>query len=331
MIIQQFYVTLIKNINPEEYVVKKNELHAILSDSQSRDEDRRLLAEHGLLFQDIEMGSHLVDAHWDTTNEAKPINPHTHSFYELIYCVRGTVSYLLDNRLHLVEPGDIILIPPNSVHAPLFNIKDALPYTRYVIWFSTRFLEELRTDSPELQLGTEPRILKTKNTKWEFVGNLFSRVMEEEKIRSIGWNAMMVGQTCTILVLLSRVYQEQSHVAQKIPDQLENILSYIQMNLKSQITVTETAKAFHISSSKLTHMFQKELGISFYSCVRMRRLSEGKRLISAAEMSMEAIADAVGFSEYSGFYRAFKDEYGISPQQYKKEVLASRSARPAGT
>ena len=32
---------------------------------------------------------------------------------------------------------------------------------------------------------------------------------------------------------------------------------------------------------------------------------------------MENVAQQTGFGDYSGFYRAFKQEYGISPRQYR--------------
>ena len=33
---------------------------------------------------------------------------------------------------------------------------------------------------------------------------------------------------------------------------------------------------------------------------------------------LEQVGEQVGFSDYSSFYRAFKQEYGISPRQYRK-------------
>jgi AraC-like DNA-binding protein len=61
------------------------------------------------------------------------------------------------------------------------------------------------------------------------------------------------------------------------------------------------------------------MGISFYRCVTQRRLVESKKLIELGN-TMEEISLAVGFQEYSAFYRAFKAEYGISPMQYRKMI-----------
>jgi AraC-like DNA-binding protein len=50
--------------------------------------------------------------------------------------------------------------------------------------------------------------------------------------------------------------------------------------------------------------------------VTQRRLIAAKKLIEK-EMSLEEVSVQVGFYDYSGFYRAFKKEYGISPKQYR--------------
>ena len=34
-------------------------------------------------------------------------------------------------------------------------------------------------------------------------------------------------------------------------------------------------------------------------------------------LPLEAVAEQVGFSDYSAFYRAFKGEFGISPRQFR--------------
>ena len=62
---------------------------------------------------------------------------------------------------------------------------------------------------------------------------------------------------------------------------------------------------------------KQKLGISFYRYVTQRRLIEAKTLIEK-EIALEDVALQVGFEDYSGFYRAVKKEYGISPRQYRQ-------------
>ena len=47
-----------------------------------------------------------------------------------------------------------------------------------------------------------------------------------------------------------------------------------------------------------------------------RRLIDAKTRIENGQR-LEEVAAQTGFSDYSGFYRAFRNEYGISPRQYR--------------
>ena len=66
----------------------------------------------------------------------------------------------------------------------------------------------------------------------------------------------------------------------------------------------------------MTQTFRNRMGVSFHRCLTQRRLIAAKTLI-AEGIAMEEIGRAVGFSDYSTFYRAFRQEYGISPRQYR--------------
>ncbi|MBR6790820.1 MAG: helix-turn-helix domain-containing protein [Oscillospiraceae bacterium] len=101
-----------------------------------------------------------------------------------------------------------------------------------------------------------------------------------------------------------------------VPDLLERAMAYIEKNLSRKISLAETAQHFYVSESTVSQIFRKKMGVSFYRCVTQRRLIAAKRLIPEAH-NMEEVAEQTGFSDYSSFYRAFKQEYGISPRQYR--------------
>ena len=81
--------------------------------------------------------------------------------------------------------------------------------------------------------------------------------------------------------------------------------------------MADTAQRFYVSESKIGQTFREQMGVSFHRCVTQRRLIAAKNLI-AEGVGLEQLCEQVGFSDYSTFYRAFKQEFGISPRQYKK-------------
>ena len=303
--------------------MKRSEAGKYVDWNLPRDEIRKRLYELGFIdfYQEMEMDSTMVDAHQDISYTSANIGQHSHFFSEILYCVRGEVEYILDAKKYLVQPGDVVMIPPGVIHCPIFQEKMGVPYERYVLWISPAFFEALQEADSDIEPLVKPTVLSAMDSKWEYreyIGRCFARVVMEAENQEKGWGTCLNGLAAQLLVYLARTQGtlKEMRLSAK-EDLLEKVLDHIQKNLNGRISVKETADFFHISESSLTHLFHKELGIGFYRCVMQRRLAEAKNLIGCGH-TMEEVSYAVGFSEYSSFYRAFKAEYGVSPTQYRK-------------
>ena len=270
------------------------------------------------LYQEIEMRSRYVDTHCDPGGLIN-ITLHSHTFYEILYCRSGSIQYLLGpDRFHIGR-GDIIIIPPGVSHRPLPAPNTEQSYDRYVIWLSKDFMEMVRhVFNASAQLIVQgPTLLRPANTQWEFLEQMFAAGVREAEERKPGWETAVIGNTLQLLVNLRRALLETgARPPAEAPELLDRILAYIEGHLAEKITLSGVAKHFFVSESTVSHLFCQRLGVSFYRCVIQRRLIEAKVRILAGD-SLETAARAVGFSDYSAFYRMFKREYGISPTQYK--------------
>ena len=121
-----------------------------------------------------------------------------------------------------------------------------------------------------------------------------------------------------ILSYLDRAYTEHSAnmLRAEEPELLDKVTAYIENHYAQHITVSELAHKFYVSDSTISHLFKQKMGVSIYHYVTQRRLISAKNLITQG-IALETVATQVGFSDYSSFYRAFKQEYGISPRQFR--------------
>ena len=133
-----------------------------------------------------------------------------------------------------------------------------------------------------------------------------------------GWEAAVLGNTVMLLIQIKRATDERSARAMEAekPELLDGIAAYVEENYRRRITIGELARLFYVSASTVSHLFKQKLGVSFYRYVTQRRLIAAKTLIESG-IRLEDVAIQTGFRDYSGFYRAFKQEYGISPRQYR--------------
>ena len=86
------------------------------------------------IYQELEMNSAYAECHRDISLEAGFVRPHSHSFYELIYCTGcDSIQYIIATERYRLQRGDILWIPPGVSHCPLFPARMKTPYERIVL------------------------------------------------------------------------------------------------------------------------------------------------------------------------------------------------------
>jgi AraC-like DNA-binding protein len=271
------------------------------------------------LYQELEMSSRFVNTHRDTTYSNVMISLHSHDYYEALFCRSDGVEYLVGSERYRLQKGDIVFVPPGISHRPILPEKMTMPYERDVLWISREFMEMMLRLFPDETAHhrnhTYP--IRTAGTRWEFLGEMFRNGVLEEEGKRPGWETAVLGNTMTILANLKRAYIERTAGTMQAekPELLDRITAYIEQYYTDHITVDDLAKAFYVSNSTISHQFKQKMGVSVYRYITQRRLIAAKKLI-AEKVPMEEISRRVGFVDYSTFYRAFKQEYGIAPRRF---------------
>lgn len=282
------------------------------------------------LYQELEMESRFVDTHQDISYSNSSVQLHSHSFFELLYChSTAGAEYLVGAERYKLQKGDLVFIPPDVSHRPILPEHMAEAYVRDVLWISEDFFDQIKDiGGPSASEISQVTLLRTAGTRWEYLGELFHKGVLEAEQRELGWELAVLANTMSILTHLRRAASDISArplVAEK-PELLDQVLAYVEEHLSQKITMANVAHHFFISESTITQTFRKKMGVSFYRCVTQRRLIAAKALIERG-IALETVAEQVGFSDYSSFFRAFKQEYGISPRQYRKMYASSAEAR----
>ena len=274
------------------------------------------------LYQELEMSSRFVNTHRDTSYSNGTVSLHSHNYIEILCCRSSSgVEYLIGSDRYRLQKGDIVYVPPGVSHRPILPEKLEVPYERDVLWISTEFMETvLRMFPDDRDYGTDRSIpIRTAGTRWEFLADLFRAGVTEEEQKRVGWEAAVVANTLMILTYMKRIYIERSAGSLKAekPELLDRITAYIEQNYHTHITVDDLARRFYVSNSAISHLFKQKMGVSLYRYITQRRLIAAKSLITQ-RIPMEEISRRVGFVDYSTFYRAFKQEFGISPRRFSQ-------------
>ena len=280
------------------------------------------------IYQELEMSSRYVDTHMDISTGEIPVSLHSHTYYEMVYVLNNSgTQYLIGTKRYQLQRGDILLIPPGIGHKPLFPNQLAEPYKRIVVWFSTDFIEGMKSALPYEAMQQEGRVflLRTVGSSWESIGKHFHTGLKEAQEKKEGWQVALYGNTMQLLALFWRAMSEPQNRPPKTekPELLDNVVSYIENHLHEKITLSDTASRFFVSESTIGQTFQKKMHVSFYHYVTQRRLIAAKSMI-LEENNLDILSEKVGFTDYSAFYRAFKKEFGISPREYRNLIAENQ-------
>lgn len=106
---------------------------------------------------------------------------------------------------------------------------------------------------------------------------------------------------------------------------VDNALAYIH-NHYTDAKVSDIASYIGITRSYLTHIFKQRMEISPQEYLLSYRLEQGSRLLRTTGMSIQEIAEAIGYENPLTFSKMFKNVYGMSPKYYRQKVLEKESS-----
>ena len=250
------------------------------------------------------------------------VEVHHHDFYEVYFLLGGNVAYWVEGRVIRLIPGDLLFINPMELHRPVTD--PAKPMCeRFVLWVNKEFLEKLSTPQVNLagcfdtSLPGHSHVIRPTSAERAVLSARMGELVRECYGKDFGSAVSAQGIFLQLMVQLNRL--ARGNDGQPEDEQLSSLVQgamrYIGENLSGELSLEEIAGSLFVSKYHLSHAFSREVGVSVYRYVMLRRLMLARQQLLAGE-SAGQVCRSCGFSDYTSFYRAFKSEYGISPREW---------------
>lgn len=92
---------------------------------------------------------------------------------------------------------------------------------------------------------------------------------------------------------------------------------YIQEHVHQNIRVGDLASHVHLSENYISAKFKEETGQSITGYIKRAKIAEAKSLLRFTGLTLSEISALLSYSSQSFFTTAFKQETGITPNQYR--------------
>ena len=262
-----------------------------------------------------------VETMWVADHIATSIVPHSHDYYQMIYCRGGRGAFTVKGEYYHAEPGIAYLVPPMDEHS--------------IIQIDGLHIVEFKFKTHKLPFD---EALKQLPTKFKIDGNDSLGILLSEVLNT-DLNRTAVGRDATDFVLLlfltaicrcySGVFIEDSDEiggedgderglgARNTMGDLLRVADYIEKHISEQINLDELAKLVHLDKSYLIVRFKEKWGITPMKYVNWLRIERAKGLLADTDMSITEIATEVGFQSVHYFSRFFKEKENMPPNDYR--------------
>lgn len=250
------------------------------------------------------------------------IEVHHHDFYEVYLFLNGSAEYWIEGKRITMNPGDFILLNPSELHRSII-LPNATDYERIVLWINKDWLSTLSSDNCNLARCFDPNNPNHKNRLRPAnihicpSSDKLHRLVEEYCSDLWGKDEYLKAIFVQFMIELNRLSDEVVGKSKKDEDSgfIQQVLVYINENYNKNLSLDEISSRFFVSKYHLSHVFRREVGVSVYRYITIKRLIASKKMLEE-NISASETAWACGFSDYASFYRAFKGEYGISPKEF---------------
>ena len=97
-------------------------------------------------------------------------------------------------------------------------------------------------------------------------------------------------------------------------------LCYLENNYaRPELDLDDVAASCQVSRFHLTRAFGSATGLSLMRYLRARRLTEAARLLAAGAPDILAVALDAGYGSHEAFTRAFRDQFGCTPEAVRAQ------------
>lgn len=257
----------------------------------------------------------------------KSIDYHEHDEYEILYVIEGEVLYNIVDKQYTLLPGDMILIPKNTLHQIANPSKKS---KRIILSFSDSFISHFSSKATDL---TEifKKIKDTNIHKISFTGP-FKKIIENNLkeqcelfiSQNYGSDLLYNMKLVQVLLMINNQFSNlrEDYISNQDDSIISSIVKYIDENINHKILLEQIANYLSLSTSRVCHLFKEKTGLSLMQYINKKRLVLAKSYLRKG-YSIDQAAVECGFQDYTSFFRSFKKEYNITPRTYIKQFSST--------
>lgn len=259
-----------------------------------------------LIYYSSENG-HIQKYTWDSRR-------HCNAEYELHVITRGKCTVDVEDTHNKLQGGQAILIAPGKYHEAHIHSGE---FERLSFDFS---LSNGQLSDAMRKTVAESVVF---NPTADFIGHCDKLVLEsiyKNPLREAAIHSLLTLLTVSLFRNLQLVkYTEPDRRKREELERKHLIDNYFEQNISEMCGASALAEQLHLSSRQLNRVLKEYYGMGFQEKLIKKRMDHAALLLRTTDRRISDVISMVGYNSQTAFYKAFSNQFGTSPQQYRKK------------
>lgn len=234
--------------------------------------------------------------------------------------VEGQCKVLVNGKWQAMTSGDLLLFQPGEVTEFWFDpnytkVEQSLNANYYLFcqgpWLETWWNAKKRPQKINLKLNESLLAMFKEIVLEQYQMNHDRREATDYLLR-------------TLCIYIDRSIDTNSYLSKSQLQIAQQMKYYINKYACSTFKVEDVAQHVGLKVSQASNIFKSSFGRSMIDYALEVRLHTARDQMRNTTRTLEEIAYTSGFGSYSYFHRAFRKQYGISPNHYRNSIAAAQ-------
>lgn len=253
---------------------------------------------------------------------------HWHPELEIITVTDGEVGLTIAEKQYVGQKGDVFFVDVEQLHE--IRGGQCGMFRAYV--FPLDSLEFQRMDLAQSELlgplALRQLVFKTELRRGQ-PGNAgivetLGMIERAFQAKNAGYQLMVKAGLLQIVamaaagdILHKRAVQPQGDYRAQT---LKSIVEYLNEHFTESLRLSDVAARFGLSPQYFCTYFKENLGKTLVQHINFLRIEQASRLLRETDRAIMDIALSVGFENFSYFIKRFREVFGCTPSQYRKDL-----------
>ena len=236
----------------------------------------------------------------------KPTKAMMHQAARFMYFNKGVGKIKIDGVEYDIVPHTLCAITPWKV-TDIIDVRDTLHLS--LIVYDFQFMNTMLKVAPGLEVDSTSlfTFLASHSAVMRQAEQPFTFLYTVVKILEL----MVEYRRC--LALTEEAVKQKNNIGIQ-----NSILSYIYFHSAEHLTLEKVAEVFYISESSLSKRLSDLTGTTFTKLLNDIRIEKATDYLIYTGLTLEEIADILGFSDASHLSKHFVEKMGLTPNKYRK-------------